>query len=78
MRASFSETLSVADLRALEIPVVIATGDQSPGIAESIAAACQCLMPKAMTTRIQGATHLLLDTHAAQVAKLIKENVRAA
>lgn len=78
VRASFSETLSVADLRALEIPVVIATGDQSPGIAESIAAACQCLMPKAMATRIQGATHLLLDTHAAQVAKLIKENVRAA
>lgn len=77
VRASFSETLSVADLQMLTIPVSIATGDQSPKIAESIAAACQRLMPNAMTTKIQGATHLLLDTHATQVAGLIEENVRA-
>lgn len=76
VRASFSEVLSVADLQMLNIPTVIATGDQSPKIAESIAASCQSLMPNAVTTKIPGATHLLLDTHATQVARLIEENVR--
>ncbi|HXE22528.1 MAG TPA: alpha/beta hydrolase [Rhodoferax sp.] len=76
VRASFSETLGVSDLKMLDIPVVIVTGDQSPKIAESIATSCQNMMPNARTTKIHGATHLLLDTHAAQVAKLIEENVQ--
>lgn len=76
VQASFSETLGGSDLQMLDIPAVIATGDQSPKIAESIAASCQKLMPNARTTKIHGATHLLLDTHAAQVARLIEEHVQ--
>lgn len=73
VRATFSETLGLSDLQGLDIPVLLASGDRSPKIAESMANSCRQWMPNARTQSIEGATHLLLDSHAAQVAELIQQ-----
>lgn len=71
VRASFAETTSATSLGNLNRPTTIAFGDQSPKIAEEIATSLKQLLPQALTSRVRGATHLLLDTHPAEVANLI-------
>lgn len=71
VRASFAETIGATALRSFDRPAMIAFGDLSPKVAAMIAASLKKLLPRAVVAPIRGATHLLLDSHAGDVARLI-------
>ncbi|HWZ39652.1 MAG TPA: alpha/beta hydrolase [Bradyrhizobium sp.] len=76
VRASFAETIGATALGTFDRPVMIAFGDRSPKVAAMIAASLKKLLPRAVVAPIRGATHLLLDSHAGDVARLIGMTVR--
>jgi pimeloyl-ACP methyl ester carboxylesterase len=71
VKASFAETLGVAEISAFAPRVLIAYGAKSPPVVPAIARALASLLPKAETAPIDGATHAMLDTHPEAVAALI-------
>ncbi len=71
VRASFSETITAAQLKAFDRPVVITFGGASPPLAASIADALAELLPNVHLRSIPGATHAMLDTHPHDVVAAI-------
>jgi len=73
--ASFSETVTSAQLAAFDRPVMVACGAPSPPVAQSIAAALARLLPNAQVHAIPRARHGMLDSHAEPVAGLIDQHM---
>lgn len=76
VRASFSETLTRAQLQLILAPSTVAYGDASPATAAAIARALVRLLPNAELRSIADAKHGLLDTHPREVAALIDASPR--
>ena len=74
VKAAFAETLSAANLAALDVPVLVGYGAASPAVVPAIATALAGLLPDAATAPISDATHAMLDTHADAVARLIRDH----
>ena len=74
VKAAFAETLSAADLAALDVPVLVGYGAASPPVVPAIATALAGLLPDAATAPIADATHAMLDTHPEAVAGLIRSH----
>ena len=77
VRASFAETISAALLASFDRPVTIGHGDSGPRIVGEIAGSLAKLLPRARTTPIHGAAHLMLNTHPESVARLIQTSLYA-
>jgi pimeloyl-ACP methyl ester carboxylesterase len=71
IRASFAETVSAAQLASFDRPVVIACGEVSNPVAQTIATSLARLLPQAQVQSIPAATHNMLDSHPREVAGLI-------
>ena len=74
VKAAFAESLSAADLAALDVPVLLGYGTASPAVVPAIATALAGLLPDAATAPIADATHAMLDTHPEAVAELIRSH----
>jgi len=77
VRASFSETITAAQLKALDLPVSISIGSASPPLARMIADALVGLLPRADLHAIPDATHAMLDTHPKEVAMFLDRVCRS-
>jgi pimeloyl-ACP methyl ester carboxylesterase len=71
VRASFRERYSPAAMRTLDFPVLTVYGSDSPDTSHRVASAVTALAPKASMVRVEGATHSLVTTHGAEVARLL-------
>lgn len=70
--SSFAETLQASELLAIQCPVSLAYGSNSPPVAPAIIAALARLLPDARTAVIEGADHGMLDSHPQAVANVIR------
>jgi pimeloyl-ACP methyl ester carboxylesterase len=71
VRASFRERYSPAAMRTLDVPVLTVYGSDSPDTSHRVASAVTALASKASMVRVEGATHSLVTTHSAEVARLL-------
>jgi pimeloyl-ACP methyl ester carboxylesterase len=71
VRASFRERYSPAAMRTLDFPVLTVYGSDSPDTSYRVASAVTALAPKGSLVRVEGATHSLVTTHSAEVARLL-------
>jgi pimeloyl-ACP methyl ester carboxylesterase len=71
VRASFRERYSPAAMRMLDFPVLTVYGSDSPDTSYRVASAVTALAPKGSMVRVEGATHSLVTTHSAEVARLL-------
>ena len=67
----FAETWSLADLRRLNMPVRIITGERSPALARHVACKIATSIPNAECAEIQGAGHMGPVTDARFVNRAI-------
>lgn len=70
--------LAPGRLEALDRPVLILHGDQSPPVMGEIVAALSARLPRAQVACVEGASHMLPITHAKIVAERIAEHLTAA
>lgn len=75
VHATFAETIGAAQIASFDRPVTIGHGDSGSKIAGEIAGSLARLLPRARTTPIRGATHLMLNTHPESVARLIEASL---
>ena len=71
VRSSFNDTASAEQLRAFDRPVMVAYGDRSPAIVQSIGRGLLKLVPNVRVESLAGANHGMLDSHPEAVAHLI-------
>lgn len=76
VRATFAETIDAPRLASFDRPVTIGHGDSGAKIVGEIAGSLARLLPRARTTTIHGATHLMLNTHPEGVARLIEASLQ--
>jgi pimeloyl-ACP methyl ester carboxylesterase len=71
VQATFRERYAADALKRLAMPITVAYGDKSPGVALAIANALTGAVPDGRVIAIPGANHGMLASHADAVAKLI-------
>jgi len=71
--ATFRERHSRDELATLAMPLTVTWGGRSPSIARLIAERLAATAPQGRATRLEGADHGMLTSHAPQVAALIAE-----
>ena len=74
VRATFEEPIPLDGLRRIRAPLLAVHGGASPAVTAGIAGAIARHCPTATLTSIDGATHAMTTTHAAEVARLIAEH----
>jgi pimeloyl-ACP methyl ester carboxylesterase len=73
VRALFRHRYAIARMRALATPVTVVYGGASPDTNARIAAAVAESVGRGKLVRLEGATHALTATHAAETAALLAE-----
>jgi pimeloyl-ACP methyl ester carboxylesterase len=73
VRALFRTRYTVAELGALTTPVTVVYGGASPDTNARIAAALASSVANGKLVRLDGATHALTATHAAELAAMLAE-----
>jgi len=73
VEATFAEAFTRDDLATLHMPVTVAYGVASPPVAPRAAHALGTLLPRARVRPIADATHGMLDSHPADLARIIAE-----
>ena len=68
----------MADYAAIACPVLVVRGANSHPVARRIAEILAGICPHGRLADIPGASHLMIGTHAREVAALIAEHVAAA
>jgi pimeloyl-ACP methyl ester carboxylesterase len=72
VRASFSETITAAELAAFDRPVLVLHGGAGNAVARAIASSLATLLPQARLGSIPGAGHAMIASHPAEVAAAIE------
>lgn len=73
INACLAETYDPDILAACDIPVTIAYGTASPALTRHLADSAEALLPSVVKRAIEGGTHAMVQTHAAEIAALIAE-----
>jgi len=71
----FSETSDIADFAAIEAPVLILQGSNSPAPSRRICSLLDAAFPNSELRTIEGAGHMSPLTHAAEVSGHIREHL---
>jgi len=78
LRHDAANILRPDGLEAIDAPVLIIMGEESPPVIPAIADALAARMPDVGRARVPGASHMLPITHPRQVAELIALNLERA
>lgn len=76
--SAYSFPLSAASLSRIKIPVLVATGTKSHPAMQTLNALLGECISGARFTRIEGAAHFMIATHAEEVAALVAQHVQRA
>ena len=70
--ATLTQDVGPGTLEAVDIPTTVVIGSRSPATTAAIGAALARRLPRAELVSLEGAGHDMLDTHAAELTRLLR------
>lgn len=77
-QTGYSEAPTLADIRAVNVPTLVVYGSDSHRAMQRSNQLLADALPQAQIVALEGATHFMIGTHAAELTDRIEQHIRAA